>query len=136
MTQWDLQRRGIQPDVNDDYLCPDIMVICDRSHLKGGAYSGVPGFVAETLSPSTTKRDRTDKKSIYESSGVEELWIISPRERAVEIYYLEDGKYNLNQNYILQDDVEEAYYNADIEIALRAFPHIKMTLADIFEGIE
>lgn len=125
-----------QPDVNDDYLCPDIMVICDRSHLKGGAYSGVPRFVAETLSPSTTKRDRTDKKGIYESSGVEELWIISPRERAVEIYYLEDGKYSLTENYILQDDVEEAYYNADTEIALRAFPHIRMTLADIFEGVE
>ena len=30
------------PDENDDYLCPDIMVICDRKHLKGGTYSGVP----------------------------------------------------------------------------------------------
>ena len=65
-----------------------------------------------------------------------ELWIISPRERAVEIYYLEDGKYSLNQNYILQDDIEEEYYNAETEIALRAFPHIKMTLAEIFEGVE
>ena len=50
------------PDVNDDYLCPDIMIICDRKHLKGGAYSGVPKFIAETLSPSTTKRDRTEKR--------------------------------------------------------------------------
>lgn len=23
---------GYHPDVNDDYLCPDIMVICDRKH--------------------------------------------------------------------------------------------------------
>ncbi len=73
---------------------------------------------------------------IYESSGVEELWIISPKERAVEIYYLEDGEYSLNQNYILQDDIEEEYYNAETEISLRAFPHIKMTLAEIFEGVE
>ena len=42
-----------QPDVDDDYLCPDIMIICDRKHLKGGAYSGVPKFIVETLSPST-----------------------------------------------------------------------------------
>ena len=33
------------PDVNDDYLCPDIMVICDRKNLRGGAYSGVPKFI-------------------------------------------------------------------------------------------
>lgn len=125
-----------QPDVNDDYLCPDIMVICDRRHLKGGTYSGVPRFVVETLSPSTTKRDRLEKKDIYERSGVEELWIISPRERSVEIYYLEDGKYILDQNYILQDDMEEEHYNAEAEIALRAFPHIRMTLAEIFEGVE
>ena len=43
------------PDVNDDYLCPDIMVICDRKHLKGGSYSGLPRFIAETLSPSTAR---------------------------------------------------------------------------------
>lgn len=125
-----------QPDVNDDYLCPDIMIICDRKHLKGGTYSGVPRFVAETLSPSTAKRDRGEKKDIYERAGVEELWILSSRERAVEIYYLESGKYILNQNYILQDDIEEEHYNAETEIALRAFPHIKMTLAEIFDGIE
>ena len=52
------------PDKNDDYLCPDIMIICDRKHLRGGAYSGVPKFVAETLSPSTAKRDRAEKKDI------------------------------------------------------------------------
>ena len=30
------------PDINDDYLCPDIMIVCDRKHLKGSFYSGVP----------------------------------------------------------------------------------------------
>ena len=36
-------------------------------------------------------RDMTVKKDIYESCGVEEYWIVSPKERAVQIYYLEDG---------------------------------------------
>ena len=52
------------PEENDDYLCPDIMVICDRKHLKGGSYSGTPKFIAETLSPSTAMRDRKKKKDI------------------------------------------------------------------------
>lgn len=123
------------PDINDDYLCPDIMVICDRKHLKGGYYSGVPKFIAETLSPSTSKRDKTEKKDIYEKAGVEEYWIVSPG-GSVEIYYLQDGKYILEQSYILQDDKEDEDYNAETEICLKAFPHIKMTLGEIFEGVE
>ena len=62
------------PEVNDDYLCPDIMIVCDRKYLKGGSYSGVPRFVAETVSHSTAKRDKTEKKDIYEQAGVEEYW--------------------------------------------------------------
>ena len=122
------------PDINDDYLCPDIMVICDRKHLKGGAYSGVPKLIVETLSPSTAKKDRSEKMEIYEAAGVEEYWIVSPR-GSVEIYYLEDGKYILEQSYILQEDKEDDDYNAEREISLRAFPNIRMTLGEIFEGL-
>ena len=124
------------PEENDDYVCPDIMVICDRKHLKGGAYSGVPKFIVETLSPSTAKRDKSEKKDIYEKAGVEEYWIVAPQGKSVEIYYLEDGKYVLEQSYILQDDKEDEHYNAETVICLKDFPHIKMTLEDIFEGKE
>lgn len=124
------------PDINDDYLCPDIMVICDRKHLKGGSYSGVPKFIVETLSPSTAKRDRTEKKDIYEAAGVEEYWIVSPKGKSVEIYYLEDGKYVMEQSYILEEDKDDIYYNAETVISLKAFPHICMELQDIFENLE
>ena len=60
------------PEENDDYVCPDIMIVCDRKHLKGSAYGGTPRFIAETLSNATAKRDRTEKKDIYEKAGVEE----------------------------------------------------------------
>ncbi len=123
------------PDESDDYVCPDIMIVCDRTNLKGGSYSGIPKFIAETLSPSTAKKDRTEKKVIYEKAGVEEYWIVSPQ-GLLEIYYLEDGEYILDQSYMLQSDKSVEYYNAETEISLRAFPHIKMTLADVFEGIE
>lgn len=122
------------PDINDDYLCPDIMVICDRKYLKGGSYSGVPKFIVETLSPSTAKRDRSEKKDIYEKAGVEEYWLVSPQ-GSMEIYYLEDGRYLLEQNYLLQEDPEDEEYNIGTEIALKTFPHIKMTLGEIFEGV-
>lgn len=116
---------------SDDYLEPDIIICCDRSRIKGNSYYGTPKFVAETLSPSTAKRDRGVKKQIYETSGVGEYWIVSPVERAVEIYYLKDGKYELEESYILEDDETNEHYNLKQEITLREFP-ITMTLEDIF----
>ena len=121
---------------NDDYVIPDIMVICDRKYLKGSAYTGVPRFIVETLSPATALNDKTIKKDIYQNAGVSEYWIVSPKERAVEIYHLEDGMYVLKNLYILQDDAEEEDYNADTIIIVRDFPHITMTLAEVFENVE
>ena len=73
----------------------------------------MPGYHGnlETLNPASAKRDKTDKKDIYERSGVEEYWIVSPQ-GFVEIYYLENGKYILNQSYLLQNDKEDEDYNA------------------------
>lgn len=120
---------------SDDYLIPDVMVICDRTSIRRGTYTGVPKFIVETLSPATAARDRTVKKDIYASCGVEEYWIVSPREKAVEIYYLTDGEYVLNNSYILEPDKESRHYNAEQLITLRGLP-IKMKLEDIFEGLE
>ena len=78
----------------------------------------------------------TVKKEIYQNAGVSEYWIVSPKERAVQIYYLEDGKYDLKYSYILQDDLEEDHYNADTVITLRDFQNISMTLAEMFENVE
>lgn len=116
---------------SDDYLEPDIIICCDRNAIRGNSYYGTPKFVAETISPSTVKRDRGIKMNIYEASGVEEYWIVSSIERAVEIYYLKDGKYELEESYILDDDETSEHYNLKQEITLRAFP-ITMTLEDIF----
>lgn len=125
-----------QPEVSDNYTIPDIMIVCDRNQIKGGCYMGVPKFIAETLSPSTAMRDMAAKKDIYETAGVLEYWIVSPRERGVQIYYLRDGKYVIENSYILEDNKEDEHYNAETIISLRAFPHIQMTLSDIFEGVE
>ena len=78
----------------------------------------------------------THLKEIYQKAGIAEYWIISPKERAVEVYYLENGEYDLKYSYVLQDDPEEKHYNADTVVTLREFPNISMTLADMFENIE
>lgn len=47
-----------------------------------------------------------------------------------------NGKYILEQSFILQDDKGEEDYNAETMISLKAFLHIAMALSEIFEGVD
>ena len=124
------------PTVNDDCVVPDVLVVHDRENLRDTFYCGIPKFVVEIVSPATVLHDRKDKLKIYQEAGVQEYWIVSSMERSVEIFYLVAGQYELQDCYLLQDDPEEDYYNADQVITLREFPNISLTLAEIFENGE
>ena len=63
---------------SEDYVIPDIMIICDRKNLKKGTYRGIPKFIVETLSPSTAFRDRTKKKEIYDGFSFQTRCLFSP----------------------------------------------------------
>jgi Uma2 family endonuclease len=117
---------------SDDYLIPDVMLLCDRKNLKGGSYSGVPKFIVETLSPSTAFRDRTIKKDIYEKSGVEEYWIIDVNAKSIEVYILDNEKYRLADLKIFVTDKDSDDYNENDVMTLRSMPHIQMPLKSIF----
>ncbi len=118
---------------DDEYLIPDIMLICDRQRIKNDKYKGVPRFVAETISPRTAFRDRTLKMEKYAKLGIDEYWIVSPKERSVEVYYLDGDKYQLNKSYILEEDEKDENYNADVVLALKAMPAVTIGLQEIFD---
>ena len=54
----------------------------------------VPNLVVEILSPATAKRDRTEKKEIYERNAVDEYWIVDPRTKTVTVFHLGAGGYD------------------------------------------
>jgi Uma2 family endonuclease len=57
-------------------------------------------MIAEILSPSTLKRDVTEKFALYEESGVKEYWIILPESQSVNVFILqENGKYDNGTTY-------------------------------------
>jgi Uma2 family endonuclease len=76
----------------DDYnvFQPDILVVLnDRlSILTDAGAEGAPDFVVEILSPKTARLDRDNKRRVYATSGVRELWIIAPESRSIEVYLL------------------------------------------------
>lgn len=85
----------------EDVFVPDMMVVCDRSKIRWNGIHGAPDLVVEVLSLGTAKRDRGYKKDMYEKCGVKEYWIVSPQEKTVEVYLLEEGRYRLDGAYTL-----------------------------------
>jgi len=71
---------------------PDLFLIPrDQYHLVGrNVFRGVPPFVAEILSPSTERVDRTEKRNEYARLGIGQYWLIDFPNRAIEIYHLRD----------------------------------------------
>ena len=124
-----------------DKVIPDIMVVCDRSMDTPEGVTGAPALIAEVLSPSTQKKDRTYKKDMYELIGVPEYWIISPGDKSVEIYILAGGKYELRHVYrkFTEDELrwfEEGIREKPDELAQEfspcTFPDLKIKIDDIF----
>jgi Uma2 family endonuclease len=76
---------------------PDILVVRqDRLGIvTREAVEGAPDLIVEVLSPSTTRRDRFEKKSLYARFGVREYWIVDPEAERFEIYQLTETGYEL-----------------------------------------
>lgn len=73
-----------------NFVQPDVLVVCDEKKIRDRIY-GAPDLVVEVLSPSTSVKDRREKKSLYEKFGVREYVIVHPEEMLVERFFLGEG---------------------------------------------
>ena len=59
----------------------------------------VPNLVVEILSRSTARRDRTEKKTVYERNGVDEYWLIDPERKSVTVFHLRQRSYDAGKTF-------------------------------------
>ncbi|RKJ48539.1 Uma2 family endonuclease [bacterium 1XD42-1] len=122
-----------------DRFVPDGMIVCNRDKIKPKGVYGAPDLVIEVLSPSTAKNDRGYKKRVYGTCGIPEYWIVSPSEKAVYVYLLQDGQYNLDNVYSLYPDymltkmTEEEQAAIPTEFQCSLFSDLVIRLENIFE---
>jgi Uma2 family endonuclease len=88
-----------QPDRRTS-LHPDLLVLAkDRTGEE--TITETPAIVVEVLSPSSSRYDRTMKRSRYAEAGIPQYWIVDPmalgdQRPSVEVYGLDNtGTYQL-----------------------------------------
>ncbi|MEO0563402.1 MAG: Uma2 family endonuclease [Chloroflexota bacterium] len=99
----------VQPDVI--WRGPDSACVRTDKHFRGA-----PELVVEVLSPSTARRDRTEKFDLYERYGVREYWIADPRDSLVEVYVLADGAFQRQGAYGPTDTFKSSQLGVDVAV--------------------
>lgn len=76
---------------NQNYVEPDISIICDKNKLDKQGCTGAPDWIIEIASPSTERMDYGIKLFKYRSAGVREYWIVNPLKQTVMVYDFQDN---------------------------------------------
>jgi len=109
----------------NDVVQPDHLVVCDRSKITEKNIQGAPDLIIEVLSPATAKKDRGEKKDLYERHGVKEYLLVDPEGQYVERFLLgPDGRYSRGQ-----------VFGARETLSLQTLDDLQVPLWEVF-GVE
>lgn len=110
----------IDEDKSRNVVQPDLLVICNKSGLKGTGYFGTPDLIIEVCSPSTIRNDKVLKFNKYEKAGVKEYWIVEPEGKFISIFTLQENKrYGRPEIYTEVDKVKVGIFEnliVDLEL--------------------
>jgi Uma2 family endonuclease len=97
----------------DNTVQPDVIFISNESlHIiKNQRIIGAPDLLVEVLSPSTSKKDKIDKKQLYERFGVKEYWIVDSAHYLIEQYIVKGKQYEHHSTYGLDDFLESPLFS-------------------------
>ena len=105
-------------------LQPDVCVVCDTSKYDKRGCVGAPDIVVEILSPSNNEKELKNKFDIYEESGVQEYWIVSPQDKTFLVNRLVDGHYVTSRPMVSGDIVTTT-----------VLPGFEMDLKELFDTL-
>ncbi len=107
---------------NFNFVQPDVMVVCDEKKIKDRIY-GAPDLIIEVLSPSTSLKDKREKKNLYERFGVREYIVVHLEEMFIERYSLKRNKFE-----------EPTVLGTEDVLKLSSLDGIDIQLREIFES--
>lgn len=110
---------AVNLDADDqDWVEPDLSVICDGSKLTDRGCSGAPDFIIEIVSPSSRRMDYNTKNSLYAAAGVREYWIVDPAKERTTVYRYEE-------------DAAPMIFSFEQPIQVGIYRDLALTIADL-----
>ena len=77
----------------DNYIEPDLSVVCNKNRLSDRGCEGAPDWVIEITSLSTQNDDYMTKLFQYRSIGVRLYWVVDPEKQTVNVWDFEREGY-------------------------------------------
>ena len=68
---------------------------------------------------------RRKQRLQYEELGIKEYWIVMPEQKLLEVFALENGRYQRIQTYVHTDTLNSVI-----------FPDLAIDLNEVFEGLK
>lgn len=97
---------------DDNIVQPDLTVVCDPNKVNKKGCEGRPDLVIEILSPSTAKKDRSEKKKLYERAMINEYWIVDPLNQTIEVFLLSDiDQYSEPEIFGVEDKIKVSIFD-------------------------
>lgn len=102
---------------------PDLCVICDPSKLDDRGCNGAPDLIIEILSPGNSRTEMKDKFELYQEAGVLEYWVVSPIEKTIQIWTLDEEGIYISRQPKVEGDM----------VITPIVPNLAVDVTDVFE---
>lgn len=107
----------------ENVVQPDVFIVCDSKKITTQNIQGAPDVIFEVISPATGRKDKLEKKRVYERFGVKEYILIHPENQYVERFLLEkDGTFG-----------KEEILGHEQTLALATIQGLEIPLWELFE---
>ena len=91
---------------NENYVEPDISVICDKNKITDKGCNGAPDWIIEIVSSGSKSMDYFKKLFKYRTAGAREYWIVDPIKNQILVYRFE------------QETMEEYSFGEDVPVGI------------------
>lgn len=76
---------------DQNFLLPDVMIVCTPDIIREDGIHGIPDFIAEVTSESTKIRDFNEKLMLYRDIGIREYWVVDLQRQFINVYLKDNG---------------------------------------------
>lgn len=111
----------VEIKLDEDIFVPDIAGWKEQRFFKPEGQNWVsvtPDWVCEILSHGSVRHDRITKARTYAKHRIPYFWLIDPRDRLLQVFKLESGRWVILGDYAEDDKVRaEPFHEIEIDMA-------------------